>query len=348
MQHGNKDLTDKIFHRNFHGNAQRLDLWLAEQLPELSRSKVQKLIERQCIRVNGKLVKASFKLQDGDIVDAIIEAEASSLRLVPHTMPLDIVYEDEALIVLNKAAGITVHPGAGTTAPTLVEGVLAWLGRAGAEGSENIRPGVVHRLDKDTTGLMVYAKSEYAHFHLAKQFAAKQIPREYLALLDGYLALPRLEYESYLFRDPSHRQRFASLSLDAFVRRFPGGGQHPGFRWAKSVFERQQSFGERISLAKISLYTGRTHQIRVHAKALQCPVLGDQVYNQAHEFPQSFSVPIRRAVAGLKRQMLHAFKLGFIHPLSGQEMHFSAPPPRDFQDLVDLLAPFQDEKKEEE
>ncbi len=333
---------DKIWDSIFHGESQRLDSWLAGQLPQLSRAKIQKLIGRHKILVNGRLAKASLKVQTGDRIHVEIENEAPSPRLLPYPMSLDILYEDSELLVLNKAAGITVHPGAGTSAPTLVEGVLHWLGKK--DGGEHLRPGIVHRLDKDTTGLMVYAKNERTQFNLAKQFAAKQIPREYLALLDGYLEQPKLEYESYLFRDHQNRQRFASITKDTYLVRF-GHPPQGGYRWAKSIFTKECSYLSRLSLAKIQLLTGRTHQIRVHSKALQCPVLGDPLYNQPHELPKAFPLAVRQSIASLKRQMLHARKLGFLHPLSGKELSFEAPPPQDFQELIDLLAPFKDEKE---
>jgi 23S rRNA pseudouridine1911/1915/1917 synthase len=273
-----------------------------------------------------------------------VDRERPSAILVPHPMKLDIIFEDEDLLVLNKSAGLSVHPGAGTREPTLVEGVFHWLGRSQIEVGDNIRPGIVHRLDKDTTGAIVYAKNEKTQTHLAKQFASKLIPREYLALLDGFLPHLQLEYESYLFRDPQHRKRFASISADAYLKKF-GRPVSPGtgYRLAKTLFLRKESFQARITLASIFLRTGRTHQIRVHSKDLHCPVLGDPIYNQTHDLPKSIPLEVREKIAGLKRQMLHAHTLGFIHPSSGKEMHFEAPLPEDFQDLLELLKPLKDE-----
>lgn len=325
------------------GHKQRLDRWLTETIPDLSRAKIQKLITRGKILVNGQTVKANRQLRSGEQIHIEVEAEAPSLLLKPHPMKLDILFEDDELLVLNKAAGISVHPGAGEREPTLVEGVLHWLGRKSEELENSIRPGIVHRLDKDTTGLMVYAKNERTQSDLSKQFASKKLPREYLALLDGFLAHSQIEHETYLFRDPQHRKRFASIREDAYIKRFG----HPvkagtGYRLANTLFLRQESYQSRITLASIFLRTGRTHQIRVHSKDLQCPVLGDPLYNSNHEFPKSIPLTLRKKMASLKRQMLHARTLAFIHPRSGEEMRFEAPVPTDFQELLELLRPLKD------
>ncbi len=338
-------MSDKIFNLDVPSNAQsqRLDIWLASELPHLSRAKIQKLIRRSKILVDGKNVKANWILKEGQSIHIEIDKEIPSARITPHPMKLDILYEDEDLLVLNKSAGISVHPGAGTQEPTLIEGVFHWLGRTQTEAGENIRPGIVHRLDKDTTGVMVYAKNEHAQSHLSKQFANKQNQREYIAILDGLLKQDRIEHESYLYRDPVHRKRFASISAKDFKERF---GQEPkegtGYRLAKSLFVKKASYQSRLTLASITLRTGRTHQIRVHSKDLMCPVLGDPIYNTPHEWPKSFSMELRKQISSLKRQMLHARILGFIHPLSGKEMVFEAPLPEDFQNILNLLSPLQD------
>lgn len=322
---------------------QRIDRFLAETLPLLTRSKIQKLIERGKVLVDGKVCKANFILRSGEEIRIEMEDERPSPLLTPHPMALDILFEDEDLIILNKPAGISVHPGAGTKEATLVEGVFHWLGKTQKDAGTNIRPGIVHRLDKDTTGVMVYAKNEFTQTHLAKQFASKQIPREYIALLDGFLALPQIEHESYLFRDPQHRKRFASISAEAYIKKFG----HPvktgsGYRLAKTLFIRKDSYQSRLTLASLFLRTGRTHQIRVHSKDLQCPVLGDPLYNQTHEFPKTFPLELRKRFASLKRQMLHAKTLGFIHPRTSKELRFEAPLPTDFKELLELLNPLKD------
>lgn len=323
----------------------RLDLWLARQLPDLSRAKIQRLIEHTKILVNAKKVKPSYQLSPGDQVSVSIEQEAPSPFLMPRPMHLNILYEDSDLLVLNKPAGLTVHPGAGTRGEaTLVEGVLHWLGRDAIKDENDLRPGIVHRLDRDTTGVMVYAKNERSQVHLCRQFAAKRVPREYAALLDGYLADSRVEYESYLCRDPKNRQRFTSITEQDFLVRFgkPISERSRGFRWAKSAFVRQHSYQRRLTYASVFLYTGRTHQIRVHSKALGAAVLGDKLYAKAFEGPRTFPPELKEKIAGLRRQMLHARVLEILHPTSGQEMRFEAPLPDDFCEIIELLEPFKD------
>ena len=325
------------------GLPKRLDRWLAEEVPDLSRTKIQKLIAREKVFVDGKLAKANLMLKSGEFIYIEHEEERPSLILRPHPMDLDILYEDDDLLVINKPAGLTVHPGAGTKEPTLVEGVFHWLGRKQSDAGMNIRPGIVHRLDKDTTGAIVYAKNEKTQSHLAKQFAQKDIPREYIALLDGFLEKSSFEVQSYLYRDPKERKRFASITAEAFEKKFG----HPvkegmGYRLAQSQFVRKETYGSRITLASIFLRTGRTHQIRVHSEVLRAPVMGDPIYNHAHEFPKLFPILLRKKFAELKRQMLHAKVLGFIHPSTGKELRFEAPLPDDFKELLELISLFRD------
>lgn len=329
-------------------NGQRLDRWVSENNTDLSRAKIQKLIKRGRVLVNGKRPKSSFILKTGQHLRIEVEAERPSARLIPQAMTLDVLYEDDQVLVLNKPAGISVHPGAGTSVATLIEGVMHRLGRKETQAGDNIRPGIVHRLDKDTTGVMVYAKDEVTQAHLSKQFASKLIPREYIALLDGQLKQESIEYETYLYRDPQHRKRFASISEKDYIKKF---GQPvkagSGYRIAKTKFIKNRSYQSRLTLASIFLRTGRTHQIRVHSKDLQCPVLGDPIYNSPHEYPKVFPLELRKKISELKRQMLHARTLGFIHPKTGIEMNFEAPLPEDFQELLNALKPFQDTKESE-
>ncbi|MBI2603432.1 MAG: RluA family pseudouridine synthase [Deltaproteobacteria bacterium] len=321
----------------------RVDIWLALHLPDASRAKIQRLVERGKILVNGIAVKRSHLLRTGDSVEVVWEDEADSLVLKPSPLDLSILFEDEDLIVVDKPAGVSVHPGAGKRQTTLVEGILHKLGK---EASKDLgfRPGLVHRLDKDTTGVMVYAKNESTQLKLAKQFASRQIKREYLALLDGYLKAARIIYESYLFRDPLHRQRFASLTAEAYEAKFgrPIEKAPSKFRRAVSTFTKKKTYGNRLTLASISLQTGRTHQIRVHSQDLKCPVLGDQLYNRYHEFPLHFAPELRKQVSNLPRQMLHAKSLGFRHPRTLEDMEFKAPLPKDLGELLNSLEPYRD------
>jgi 23S rRNA pseudouridine1911/1915/1917 synthase len=235
-------------------------------------------------------------------------------------MDLKILFEDDHIIVIDKPAGLAVHPGAGDTGPTLVQGLLYHVGPSGLghpqSGYEDplasLRPGIVHRLDKDTSGVMVCAKSDRAHADLAKQFQDKKtLRREYGALLDGRLSQDDMVFESWLKRDPVTRVTFASSKSPL-----------PGARYAKSHFRVEEVFLGRLSLVKVRLFTGRTHQIRVHAKDLGAPIIGDLVYHRPTVLPAQWPSSVRQAVTAISRQLLHARLLSFRHPLTQGEMAF--------------------------
>ncbi len=312
----------------------RLDIWLAANLEGVSRAKIQRMIAAGDVQVNGRKARAKDSLMAGDVVSVRPEAPRPS-SLEPVKMDLMILYEDDHIIVIDKPAGLSVHPGAGDTGPTLVQGLLYHVGDMGLGRPQsdyedplaNLRPGIVHRLDKDTTGVMVCAKSDRAHADLARQFQDKQtLRREYGALLDGCLKQIELVHESWLKRDPIARVTFASSASAT-----------PGARYAKSHFRVQEVFRGRLSLVRVRLYTGRTHQIRVHAKDLGAPIVGDLVYHRPTVLPTFFPPAIRQAVSAISRQMLHAKVLAFRHPLSQQEMCFEAEYPPDFKGVLDLL-----------
>lgn len=332
-------------------SGQRVDQFIAGTTG-LSRAKAAAQIEAGTVTVNGVAARGKEKLRAGDVVAARLPGASARTpsTLQPIAMDLDIVYEDEHLLVVNKPAGLSVHPGAGdAAAPTLVQALLHHAGGKLSRGSGYIdeddeevavRPGIVHRLDKDTTGLLVVAKTDKAHAALAREFLEKTNEREYRALLDGVMPQAEIVAESYLFRDPTNRQRFASLNAvdhDEFVSKHPGDRKR--FRLAKSVFQREDEFGDRLTLARVRLHTGRTHQIRVHAAALRLPVVGDQLYHRSVVLPHRFGVPAREAIQNAGRQLLHAAVLGFTHPETGERLRFEAPYPADFQQILDLLAP---------
>jgi 23S rRNA pseudouridine1911/1915/1917 synthase len=320
---------------------ERLDRWLATALrgPDglpVSRSRVQRLIESGDVLVDGKAVPAKHLLAGGETVGVRFGPPPPS-RLEPVAMPLSILYEDEHLIVLDKPAGVAMHPGAGDTGPTLVQGLLAHVAGGGAQLSSGapLRPGIVHRLDKDTTGVVVVAKSDAAHASLAKQFHDKTNLRAYAALLDGSMGASEIVHESYLYRDPRDRLRFASMPVDEYRARGLTAG-----RYARSRFLREKIYGHRLTLARVVLSTGRTHQIRVHAADLRLPIVGDPVYNRPTQLPKSFDPAARAAALGATRQMLHAQLLGFMHPATGAQLQFTAPYPEDFRHLLELLDPY--------
>lgn len=315
----------------------RIDQWLASKLSDVSRSRIKKLIVDGHVTVNGQqVVKVSYCLKAADLIELSLQAvEPQALK--PIDLNLDIIFEDNDLIVVHKRAGLVVHPGAGTKEPTLIEGILFHTAVNG--GEQSIRPGIVHRLDKDTSGVMVIAKNELAHRKLAEQFAAKSNDREYVALLDGCIRSDQVEVESYLHRDPEHRLRFASMPVDEYTRRF-GTEPRSSHKWAKTSFTRKADFGGRLTLCFVKLFTGRTHQIRVHAKSLEAAVLGDQLYNKSTTLPSSFNSEIVNFVKKIDRQMLHARLLGFTHPTTQQWVSFEAPLPEDFKALLSLLKPY--------
>lgn len=309
---------------------QRLDMWLVKTYPNFSRTKIQKSIKSGKIIINGHPCKPNTMVSGGDHILGGLEGERKSLH--PKPMDLSIVYEDQDLIVLNKPAGISVHPGAGSQETTLVEGLLAYCGSLSEAYTGWERPGIVHRLDKGTSGLMVSAKTDLAFAGLAKQFAMKTNIREYHALLDGLLPTHEVLIESYLHRDPKNRLRFASID---------GSLKKPGGKYAKSYFVSEACYGHRLCLAKVKLFTGRTHQIRVHAAQLNAAVLGDPLYNRKTKLPTVFGSEVRELVELLSRQMLHAFKLGFVHPRTGKYMEFIADFPKDFNRILGSLRPYK-------
>ena len=319
----------------------RIDIWVCSQIPKLSRSQVKKLLADSRIRVNELSVKASYKLEKGDKVSVILSSTREGSRLQPISMALNVIHEDDEIVVIDKPAGLVMHPGAGEHGATLVEGLLYHLGERDASNYESLRPGIVHRLDKDTTGVVVCAKNSVSHAHLAQQFAKKTNKRLYTALLDG-LAAPNQIVESHLVRDPAHRQRFLSLPLERSNDPLYDQKTLASARWAKSEFTRLVTFGGRLSLVDVRLHTGRTHQIRAHAKMLGSPVLGDPLYGAFRDLPRHFPHSIQTRIKRLKRQMLHARLLGIEHPVTGQYLEFESPLPKDFRDILDVLNGFED------
>lgn len=282
----------------WHG--QRLDKWLVQLAPEFSRNHLQSLIERGCVRVGSQVLgTAARRLQAGQQVEVDLLPTEESLAFRAEPLALDIVYEDAALLVLNKAVGMVVHPAAGNWSGTVLNGLLAR--HAGAATLP--RAGIVHRLDKDTSGLMVVGKTLEAVTALTRMIAARDVHREYLALVHGRLPA-ELQIDAPIRRDPSTRVRMAVL---------PGG--KPARTDVFSLGEGEQG-GRTYSAAHCVLHSGRTHQIRVHLASRGYPLVGDVLYGGAPGL-------------GLERQGLHAARLGFAHPLDGRALQFDAPMPQD-------------------
>jgi len=290
----------------------RLDKFLAEQVTDLSRSAIRRLIDTADVLVNGEPVKAGHKLRSGDLVVACVPQPEAS-EPAAEAIPLDIVYEDQVLIVINKPAGMVIHPAPGHQSGTLVNALLAHCSElAAAAGSTgDARPGIVHRLDRDTSGLILVAKNEQIRRALQRQFQARQVHKGYLALLEGHLQAARGRIEAPLGRDPRHRQRMAVV---------------PGGREAITEYRLLASYaGGGYSLVEAEPKTGRTHQIRVHFASIGHPVVGDTVYGR------------RRTPLPVPRQFLHAQRLGFTHPLTGPTLEFEAPLPEDLAAVLRLL-----------
>jgi 23S rRNA pseudouridine1911/1915/1917 synthase len=304
---------------------ERLDRFLATAQHELSRSRLQRLIRGGHVRVNGHAARASLRLRAGDRVQVELADAAPPDDLVPESRPLAIVFEDEWLLVLDKPAGLVVHPGAGVRTGTLVHALLHHAPEIAGVGGAG-RPGIVHRLDKDTSGLMVVAKRSRSYLGLVEAIGARAVHRIYRALVWGVPGRSAGRLDAPIGRDPRHRQRMAVVAR---------GGKPAASRWR--VLE---SF--RIAAAlEVALESGRTHQIRVHLAHLGHPVIGDPVYHGRGK-KQLSPDPAQRSLARalrerLSRQALHAHELRFRHPVTGVELQFDAPLPDDFSRALDLL-----------
>jgi len=308
----------------------RLDVFAAAKMSELSRSAAERLIESGHIVASGRRVKPSYKVRAGEIISiSIPPPEPTEIR--PEAIPLDILYEDADLLVINKPRGMVVHPAAGSRSGTLVNAILSHCeGLSGVGGEE--RPGIVHRLDKDTSGVMAVAKSDRAHRELTRQIQARTARRCYYALVWGDPAFETHVVEAAIGRHPVDRKKMAVL---------PESGR---FRSRPAITELQvtERFGE-MALLEARLQTGRTHQIRVHCAHIGHPVVGDPVYGRARALrgggrrDKIWLGRLQHFLASLQGQMLHAHTLTFCHPITGEEMAFTAPMPEDMATLLQAL-----------
>ena len=330
----------------------RLDVYLSRVLAGFSRTKIQEMVSSGHVDVNGEVVSAKHQVKAGDKI-RYCNLKRAVTSLEPVAMSLEILFEDEHLIFINKPAGIAVHPGAGETGPTLVHGLLHHAKKLGAspvtdEDDESLleRPGIVHRLDKDTTGVMVVAKTDQAHANLSQQFHDKVNFRQYVALLNGPFPQGEWVRDSYLFRDTRERTRFDSMDVSRYehLKSREGGVDLPGYRFARTLFKREAQYKGLISLVSLKLATGRTHQIRLHARDLGSPVLGDQIYGSKPICLGRgvFPLDLEATILGIQRQMLHAWVLGLKHPVTGKWLQFEASLPDDFSGIIKDLEPFKD------
>ncbi len=282
--------------------AARLDRWLAAQWPAFSRARWQKAISTGLVEVNGKAARASEALRVGDVVEAQPPPpENAATTALPEAIPLEILHEDEHLLCINKPPGLVVHPAAGHWEGTLVNAILHHCGAKLPAGSHPLRPGIVHRLDKDTSGCILVAKTSEAHHALARQFADRTARKTYLAVVRGKPRATAGVMTGAIARHPVHRQRMAVT-------------RRASARAAETSWQLLGTTG-RLSLLECRPKTGRTHQIRVHLKHLGHPVAGDRVYGGGADFP---------------RQLLHAWKISVRHPATGEPLDFEAPVPDDF------------------
>jgi 23S rRNA pseudouridine1911/1915/1917 synthase len=298
---------------------QRLDRFLVSVLPEHSRSQVQKLIEDGHVTLVGRAPKANLLVRPGDQVSiAIPDAAPSDAQA--EDLPIEVLYQDADVAVLNKPAGMVVHPGAGHASGTLVNALLHHISDLSGIGGE-IRPGIVHRLDRGTSGVMVVAKNDAAHQSLSQQFQDRAVEKEYIALVWGEVQAGR-RIDAPIGRDPVHRQKMSARSRRArqAVTRITRAVHLPG-----------------LTLCQVAIQTGRTHQIRVHLSAIGHPIVGDSLYGGIHRrVPGDI-----RAVQRLERPFLHAARLAFNHPRDGRRVEFSAPLPADLLEVLDALPGWQ-------
>ena len=282
---------------------ERIDKYLSEKL-DLSRSKVQKLILKELVLVNGKVISNNYKVREGDLVKVIIVEESSKVE--PEDIKLDIVYEDKYLMIINKESGMVVHPAAGHFSHTLVNALAYYLH---LDNLSNMRPGIVHRLDKDTSGLMVVAKDDNTLELLSKMIKEKKVKRHYLALVYGEIMHSSGKIDAPIGRDPHNRQRQAIVD----------GGKR-----SITNFKVLKRF-KNATLVECELETGRTHQIRVHMKYIGHPIVNDPVYSN-------------KKASGFG-QMLHSKSIEFVHPITGEHLYFEVDPPREF---LEMLKSFED------
>ncbi len=300
----------------------RLDKFLSTKIQEVSRSRLQALVKEGCVKVNDECVHdASFKIKETNFIEIIIPPIVEA-RPSPENIPLSILYEDNDLIVINKPAGMVVHPAPGNLEGTLVNALLSHCGESlsGINGVK--RPGIVHRLDKETSGLLVAAKHDKAHHSLSHQLATRMMGRRYWALVWGVVVPSEGTIEGSIGRDPRHRQRMAIQARGKFAR---------------THYKVLKNYGRLATLVECRLETGRTHQIRVHMTAKGYPLIGDVLYGK-----QPYSLPSllknffnEKWLRG--RHALHAKELSFVHPVTQEKIHFSTDLPEDILTLINML-----------
>lgn len=301
----------------------RLDAYLAEHIDGWSRARLQRLIENEDILVNEKAVKPSYKVRENDEIEVDL-VELQSLKFEPENIPLDIVYEDEYLAVINKPAGMVVHPGAGVQSGTLANAIAFHFAESFAEQNkedpDNLRIGIVHRLDKDTSGLIVVAKTDEMHEQLSEQFRERLVYKSYIALVHGSPDQNMGKIDAPIGRNKHNRLRMKVATHG---------------RSALSLWKVRKRY-DKFTLLDVEIKTGRTHQIRVHMGYINHPVVGDEIYNEGRDNTVA-DTNARNAVRTLGRFFLHAEKLSFTHPVTKERMEFTQELPVELNQFLDLL-----------
>lgn len=318
----------------------RLDIFLAERLPHLSRARIQRLIGSHAVTIDDQAAKSSYRTKFGDEI-AIVVPDQRPLEIAePEDLPLDVIYEDDDLLIVDKASGVVVHPAPGAESGTLVNALLGHGGSLSAIGGP-LRPGIVHRLDKDTSGLLVVAKNDFAHESLSKQIQNRTAVRKYNALLWGRVPFKHAVIDAPIARHPIDRKRMTVAEDLAMSGRQPPIGSVNGTRSAVTEMRLLEHLLD-FSWIEAILQTGRTHQIRVHASFSGYPVVGDTTYGGLRKVSADVlrGAPLQnlnQLLARLHGQALHAHFLGFDHPRTGKRLQFHAPLPDEIAELVDYL-----------
>lgn len=308
----------------------RLDSFVAGRLEGFSRGFIQKLIKKGLIKVGGLERKSAYSVKPGDLVEIEIPelAREDTIEITPIPFALDILYEDEHIVVVNKPAGMVVHPGAGKETVSLVHALLYRYGNLASVGAPE-RPGIVHRLDENTTGAVIVARTDKAYWNLVKQFEERRVDKEYIALVWGTPKESTGILKTLINRHPKDRKKMAVTE----------SGREAITKWKVT-----KSWGE-VSLLSVKPVTGRTHQIRVHMAYLHHPVVGDPLYSRHERRVDRLANPgLKQLLKNVKRQMLHAKEIGFQHPVSGKTIKLQAPLPKDMDHLLKLLDSMQCQK----
>ncbi len=292
-----------------HEAQNRLDVFLAEKTEDLTRSRIQKLISEGCVALNGETPKANCRLKEGDVIE-INMPTAKECEIEAEEIPLDIVYEDSDMLVVNKPQGMVVHPAAGNYSGTLVNALMAYCGDSLSGINGEIRPGILHRIDKDTSGLLMVAKNDIAHSKLSEQIKEHSLTREYLALVHGNIKEDSGTIDAPIGRDEKNRKKMTITQKNS--------------RNAVTHFFVEERFNK-YTLIRCRLETGRTHQIRVHMSKNGHPIVGDKTYG------------VKKEEFKLEGQLLHARKIGFIHPRNNEYMEFEREAPEYFNKVIDKL-----------